>query len=958
MSKYDIFKNKLYVIGEIVDGSPYYPSSYNTKITQQDWEKIKDAHAAFLADAEATNASFETQLDEAQASQAAETQALELATAEKAQKETDKSDKEVAKAEAITNADKAEQAKRVAGESIAAKKDEVLSIESQLESPELTDQERQTLQTQLATVNSDIASHEAALAESHAEMTEYKAIADQLTKDIEDLSARIAELTDIISEKEAIIAEKTEIIEKVESEKEALNSRIDNAGEQYDILSSKINNSELEVVAPADQPVVRIINLSQMQEVKRKLEQLKKDKVDAEASRTELKTAIEAATAAGDPTDELSRELDRVTALIEELGDAVPFIEDQIKGMEDTSSIEVRTIDAEGYAYSVDTDGDGSPDFADDDIDGDTVLNVDDAFPYNPDESVDTDGDGIGNEADTDDDGDGVSDANEITLGSDPLDEGDTGELTTLMKLGQQVGAYLTDDFKDIKGESDEHFTDLNAELVSTAESKLAEIKESIKTLKTTQAEEISELGVNNVVDMFKVFDGVYQEGEGDETLPAAIRNLGLKEDQQQQLMDLIVTLSDTQKTDHDEFATKLGDWLDLVGTLTSDELASSEYASLYADKLEELVSKAVEESKKAKEGSKAHAENTIKTMQKATDMRGMETAEGVAWYSDMEDGSSYVLTNDAYVAGKMALKAEVDAGNISLDQWAIESSKLLLRHVGKNNSDKNVANDNERRLGIYQSINFYELETRAEKVRSASQKLVDLQKRTNSAKEDSSTDRESYVKALAKMTQSADAIIAQFEADKAAYNQSKAEATAALDAREQEKAAAYDAYKAETVEEQIAIKFQLYLDAHAKAMEARIQLSGIQYRFAAVSLIFNRESVRLQKAMPVLQDAIGSLANTIVVLDTMLSTIAAELQSTTDDIDPINGQVGLILDALSKMDEDWTTGNGYRANDEWSAGDKEYNAVYSFARNETGELIDPSHIEKVIKAYTAHNAV
>jgi hypothetical protein len=49
------------------------------------------------------------------------------------------------------------------------------------------------------------------------------------------------------------------------------------------------------------------------------------------------------------------------------------------------------------------------------------VLDVNDAFPLNANESVDTDGDGVGNNADPDDDGDGVNDANDtcsLTSGS------------------------------------------------------------------------------------------------------------------------------------------------------------------------------------------------------------------------------------------------------------------------------------------------------------------------------------------------------------------------------------------------------------------------------------------------------------------------------------------------------------------------------------------------------------
>lgn len=44
------------------------------------------------------------------------------------------------------------------------------------------------------------------------------------------------------------------------------------------------------------------------------------------------------------------------------------------------------------------------------DIDGDGVSNIQDAFPYDPEEWLDTDSDGIGNNADTDDDNDGMPD--------------------------------------------------------------------------------------------------------------------------------------------------------------------------------------------------------------------------------------------------------------------------------------------------------------------------------------------------------------------------------------------------------------------------------------------------------------------------------------------------------------------------------------------------------------------
>ncbi len=57
---------------------------------------------------------------------------------------------------------------------------------------------------------------------------------------------------------------------------------------------------------------------------------------------------------------------------------------------------------------TADLDGDGIGDNADTDRDGDGVLNADDLFPNDSGESADLDGDGIGDNADPDKDGDGV----------------------------------------------------------------------------------------------------------------------------------------------------------------------------------------------------------------------------------------------------------------------------------------------------------------------------------------------------------------------------------------------------------------------------------------------------------------------------------------------------------------------------------------------------------------------
>ena len=69
-----------------------------------------------------------------------------------------------------------------------------------------------------------------------------------------------------------------------------------------------------------------------------------------------------------------------------------------------------------------DTDADGICDTLDTDSDGDGVQDVDDAFPYDPNESVDSDDDGIGDNADLDVDGDGWLDEDEMACGTDSKD--------------------------------------------------------------------------------------------------------------------------------------------------------------------------------------------------------------------------------------------------------------------------------------------------------------------------------------------------------------------------------------------------------------------------------------------------------------------------------------------------------------------------------------------------------
>jgi len=97
-----------------------------------------------------------------------------------------------------------------------------------------------------------------------------------------------------------------------------------------------------------------------------------------------------------------------------------------------TDDTETTDSDADGIGNNSDDDDDNDglsdadeqslgtdPLRADSDSDG--VSDSQDAFPTDASETSDTDGDGIGNNTDSDDDNDGLSDADEQSLGTDPL---------------------------------------------------------------------------------------------------------------------------------------------------------------------------------------------------------------------------------------------------------------------------------------------------------------------------------------------------------------------------------------------------------------------------------------------------------------------------------------------------------------------------------------------------------
>ena len=96
--------------------------------------------------------------------------------------------------------------------------------------------------------------------------------------------------------------------------------------------------------------------------------------------------------------------------------------DDDGDGYLDAIEVVAGTDPADAGSYPTDLDGDLIPDDEDDDIDGDTYANDVDRFPRDRSEWLDSDDDSLGNNADLDDDNDQFLDADELAVGTDPLD--------------------------------------------------------------------------------------------------------------------------------------------------------------------------------------------------------------------------------------------------------------------------------------------------------------------------------------------------------------------------------------------------------------------------------------------------------------------------------------------------------------------------------------------------------
>jgi predicted nucleic acid-binding Zn-ribbon protein len=206
-----------------------------------------------------------------------------------------------------------------------------------------------------------------------------------------------------------------------------------------------------------------------------------------------------------------------------------------------------------------DTDGDGMGNSIDDDDDGDGTPDVRDAFPLNKNEWMDTDGDGTGDNADSDDDNDGVAD-NKDAFPKNPREYMDSDS--------DGIGDWLDpDDDNDGTADVVEWENSVNARFgnldnavslaLTTIRGDLADVKTDLEaTMDGMETNIITEIG-----DLNTALSADIQSGVDNITMDLAGMNASLAAD--------LMAVKDDILADNDALET----WLDLVLTALETEM-------------------------------------------------------------------------------------------------------------------------------------------------------------------------------------------------------------------------------------------------------------------------------------------------------------------------------------------------------------------------------------------------
>ena len=405
--------------------------------------------------------------------------------------------------------------------------------------------------------------------------------------------------------------------------------------------------------------------------------------------------------------------------------------------------------------------------------------------------------------------------------------------------------------------------------------------------------------------------------------------------------MDLITRTNDTQETNFESFTQDVQAFLDLVGNLSTDDTVIADNNSKSLDLLSEKMTEVMAQLLERHDQTKSSLEQLIIKIDKIVDLRGMGEMEEY-YYAD-----GYALTDEAYLAERIKLKAAVDSGELDLAKWAEEATLLQYRHIG----NPAVRNDVERRFSIFIDHDFSDSISKAAKVASSLAKAAMIKVQLEDNKANSESEAEKIKGLLDAGAEELTGLETKYAAETAKYAEEKAKAEQALKEAEKASEDAWKIYQDETDAAKIAPKFQDYLDKRSKEMDARIAHSRIVYSWAARSMGFERNIDRLKQAIPGYDSAFKSLSKTVDKGAKMIAMLQHSISQIVQDA--VSGNVSELTALLAKKDGQWASGADMVESGEWSNAAREFHANF-FIRNDEGSLVDPKIIERIKGYYEA----
>ena len=629
-------------------------------------------------------------------------------------------------------------------------------------------------------------------------------------------------------------------------------------------------------------------------------------------------------------------------AEVESLEDTIDQIQNKLqefKADEAKFAAASPEADESGYTYAEDQDGDGTADGDDDDIDGDGVANAGDAFPMDPDESVDTDGDGIGDNADTDDDGDGYTDAEEAAMGTNPLDSEDApDQLSSAIRFAKAAASHIKGAHDEASLRTEQVFLDKDAEL-RRVEAELRQAFDQNKAASETAiAKADKDLEEKRSTAQFDVFDGVVGPQAGG-SFTNRIEALNLDADVTTALLDLMISSESTTKEKYEKFYQDLEAFIESTGNTSADEEVAANLKAEQLDTIKKDVEDATEFNSAVRDEVVSKLENTIKTLQKVVDVRGV----------DMYTDPTYSITPAQYLEEKAKLKKAETDGDITEAEW-LAGMQLLSERLHGNNVN---FGDTVRRLGIWSSINYSQLSAMANPVQKVVGGLESMKRRIEKYIAETTKFKAETQKELRQVQEELVADQASLAEATAKYDQDKAAAEATLGAAEADLKAKNKAYKEADPSGNISEAFEAFIGAYVVHLRAQVALKKVIIDFIVVKALLDSSISTRSQAIPQYQDAIASAESYIAEASNEKNKVESAIAENGIDLDPSEGLIGGRIELLETMDSHWVSGETIDEGYVWSLGHNHFHST-SFIPNTQGELVDLDAIVRIKKAYIA----